>query len=115
MATTVNEGRVAGLLGREPEAVALFLYSQAAIAIVDARCATLDQALKSMIAEHLTAHYFELGASGAVTSERIGDWAASYASSPLLGSTRNGRIASELDTTGSLMEAGKPKPAFAVL
>lgn len=82
----------------------------------------LSAEVQGMIVEFLAAHYWTMGGGsaggGVVQSERLGDWSASYAASADLSdlrSTRFGRIVTELDSTGALGEASKPKPTFAVL
>jgi len=93
-------------------------------AVVRARLgrSNLDAATQGMIVEFLAAHYFTMGNGGAggtaMQSERLGDYSVSYAAAADLSdlrSTRFGRIAVELDSTGALGEASKPRAAFAVL
>ena len=123
MTVTVDLSRIGDLIPGIVDDVSLKRYSEAAVAVVDGKLGDsgLGDARLSMIAEHLTAHYLELAAAdgGRIkTSERLPDYSVSYASEQGLSSlsaTRNGRIAIELDTSGTLAELSKPKPAFAVL
>jgi hypothetical protein len=120
VATTVDQDRVQALIGTLPaEPYTFHAYAQAAIQIVDTRLVDVpDQTLKNMIADHLTAHYLELeGMSAGLVSKRIGDasWSWSADAVKNMAATRNGRIAIELDPTGSLAEGSKPVPTFVVL
>lgn len=117
-----DEGRAAELAGTDIPTI--YQWMEAAHAVVTARLAGagLSDAVLGMIEEHLAAHYHETGGgggSGAVASERLGSWSVTYAAAGQavsnLMATRNGRIAIELDTSGRLGEASKPKSTFAVL
>lgn len=125
MTTTPDFQRICTLL--EPgttltsaQQQSLYTWAQAAAQVVDLRipsASCMTAAIRQMVAEHLAAHYYELGAGRDVTSERLLDYAVSYASGNDAGlrSTRNGRIALELDCTGTLATASRPRPQFAVL
>lgn len=120
MATTVDEARVRALVGSLPtEPLTFHAYSQAAISIVDARLIDIsDQTLKNMIADHMAAHFIELeSVAPGLVSKRIGDasWTWSANAVKDMRTTRNGRIAMELDPTGTLSEGSKPYPQFRVL
>jgi hypothetical protein len=112
-----DENRAATLAGATiPE---IYPWCEAADAVVRARLASsgLSAATLGMIMEHLAAHYYELEGGQVVSSESLGSWSTSFATRDLsdLRSTRNGRIAVELDTSGALAQASKPTPTFAVL
>ena len=117
-ATSVDKLRVATLLGATPDNTQLQFYADAAISVIDQRLPQLADALRNMLAEHLTAHYMELeGTVGGLTAKRVGDASWSWSADALkdLRATRNGRIAADLDPTGTLSRLTQPKPAFAVL
>lgn len=116
-----NEARVAELVGATVSAV--YDLTAAADAVVRARLSSsgLPTETLGMINEFLAAHYYSMGGAAdgkVISSERLGDWSASYAAAADLSdlrSTRFGRIVCELDSTGALSEASKPRAAFAVL
>lgn len=126
MAVAPSDTRIADLVrGDEPldvaEQATLDRFKEAALVVEAARLGSasgLSDATRTMIVEHLTAHYWELGpGGGALKSERWADRSETYDAEAMrmLASTRNGRIVMELDTTGALGEAAKPKPSFVVL
>lgn len=119
MALRGNTGTVMSLAGITDVDVAV-TWLTAANAVVNQRLAgkALSALILTRIEEHLAAHYIELGGGKVATSERLPDWSATYAAGAKLDdlrSTRNGFIAAQLDTTGSLLEASKPTPRFAVM
>lgn len=110
--------KAADLAGTDVDGI--ILWMDAASRVVDQRLANsgLSSTVLARIEEHLAAHFYEMKGGQTKTSERLPDYAVSYASGNDLAdlrSSRNGQIAAMLDTTGSLGEASKPRPAFAVL
>jgi hypothetical protein len=116
-----DEAQVASLVGATVSEV--YDIVEASDTIIRARLgnAGLSAETMGLINEFHAAHLFSIAATsggGILQSERLGDWSATYAASADLSdlrSTRFGRIAVELDTSGILSEASKPKAAFAVL
>ena len=119
MTVTPSVARVEKLIGAAADDLVM-VYMEAAAAVVSDVLGATQQTLDrlNMIAEHLAGHYVEMSTSGGKTSERLPDFAVTYGKASDLSelrSTRNGRIAVELDQSGMLAEASKPKPTFAVL
>jgi len=125
MSTTPDFARVLCLLAPGTTLTAdqqssLYTWMQVAAQVADSRipsAACMTTPIRQMIAEHLAAHYYELGAGLNVASERLLDYAVTYANGADVGlaASRNGRVAIELDCTGTLAQASKPRPQFAVL
>lgn len=120
MTVAADLDRVELLSGGVTDHGVVLAYMEAAEEVVSVNLSATNQppARLNMIAEHLAAHYVEMSTSGGKTSERLPDYAVTYGKPSDLAelrSTRNGRIAIELDQSGLLGEASKPKPSFAVM